>query len=184
MISKNDWNKLYAGGASYMPISEITLDELDLSGTKALDIGCGSGMLLSQLSSRGFEVHGVDLSDVAIDKARQTLPSANLQAVDFMDYQTNEIYDVVFINKVLAFADDKSKFVKKAMNLVKPGGKLAIITPVILEKYEPKYSDRLRSISVYEKDLANILPANYQVISKRYIDSTYGCEFTIQIVNK
>ncbi len=38
-----------------------------LSPARALDVGCGSGLLMNELYARGVAVHGVDLSPVAIE---------------------------------------------------------------------------------------------------------------------
>jgi SAM-dependent methyltransferase len=55
---------------------------LDLLGTpdgRLLDVACGAGRFLSRAGERGFDVAGVDISQVAIDAARTSLPGADLR---------------------------------------------------------------------------------------------------------
>ena len=45
---------------------------------KALDIGCGTGDNAIWLAQQGFEVTGIDASEVAIQKAREKAVKANV----------------------------------------------------------------------------------------------------------
>jgi SAM-dependent methyltransferase len=49
-------------------------------GARVLDLGCGSGASAMYLASRGFDVVGIDLSPVAIDKARKAASEAGVSA--------------------------------------------------------------------------------------------------------
>lgn len=56
---------------------------------KGLDIGCGTGDNLIWLSRKGFKMTGVDISETAINKARQKAEEAKIKAsfysLDFLD---------------------------------------------------------------------------------------------------
>ena len=58
------------------------------TGPRALDVGCGSGADTIFLASRGFDALGVDLSPVAVDKARRAAAesgsSARFEVVDLL----------------------------------------------------------------------------------------------------
>ena len=172
-----NWNQIYKHGASYTPISEIVLDLLKLKGSTALDIGCGAGDLLGQLIKRGFSVTGVDLSDVAIKKAQEKHPGTYMVG-DFMSVAFGTKFDLIFINKVLAFAKDKQAFVDKAISLLNDNGKIVIVTPVLRPEYHKNYSARLKSISVDMRELEAIMPDGWTQIDRRYFED-YGEELTI-----
>ena len=50
--------------------------QLDLTGKKVLDIGCGGGIFSESLAMQGAEVIGIDMSETALRVAVRLLPSA------------------------------------------------------------------------------------------------------------
>lgn len=176
---KNYWNKLYKSGRKYSPVSEIVLDKLELSGKTALDIGCGTGELTRQLKARGFTVTGIDMSDVAIEAAKRIDRDILYLCGKFEQSALDGRYDVIVINKVLAFVDDMDSFVAKAKKLLAPNGKLIIITPVRYKQYMDKYDEHYLGISIGWKLLKDSFP-NLEVVGTCYHGS-YGCELTIVV---
>jgi SAM-dependent methyltransferase len=67
------YDQIFAGaGMSLpMPVWDTVLDLLDVApGMRLLDVACGEGELLGCARQRGLEAHGIDLSEVALRKAR------------------------------------------------------------------------------------------------------------------
>ncbi|MDG4646922.1 magnesium protoporphyrin IX methyltransferase [Roseibacterium sp. SDUM158017] len=58
------------------------LDE-DLSGTRVLDAGCGTGAMTEELARRGADVVAVDISPQLVGIARRRVPEALQHRVDF-----------------------------------------------------------------------------------------------------
>jgi 2-polyprenyl-3-methyl-5-hydroxy-6-metoxy-1,4-benzoquinol methylase len=53
------------------------------AGGAILDLGCGCGVPLARdLAASGYEVTGVDLSDVQVERARQLVPAASFLPAD------------------------------------------------------------------------------------------------------
>ncbi|MBN1245012.1 class I SAM-dependent methyltransferase [Candidatus Bathyarchaeota archaeon] len=50
-----------------------------------LDVGCAFGFLLKELSSVFDELHGFDISEFAIAKARKVVPEASLKILSLED---------------------------------------------------------------------------------------------------
>lgn len=147
----------------FSPVSEILLDKLiddyQLQGS-ALDVGCGRGQLMTQLSKRGFAVTGIDLSDY----------SAGIVG-DFMKYNFDQKFDVVFLNKVLAFNRPYNNFLDRVSTVLQPAGKMVVFTPVVLNGYKKLVSNRFKSIAIGEDDLADL----GDVVHTQYIGD-YGVE--------
>lgn len=168
MNAKDNWNECYKAGRMFAAVSEIVLDNLSLSGKRALDIGCGEGRLMKQLEARGFEVDGIDLSDA----------SAGIVG-DFMTYDFGDNkYDLITANLVIAFMPDKKAFVKKAISLLTKNGRLIIITPVMYDEYT--YTDRESSIAVNFTELQG-LSKDVKIYDTNYGEG-YTCRLTVELL--
>ncbi len=65
--------------------------ELDCNKSlRILDIGCGTGRHSIELSERGYNVTGIDLSNSQLEKAREKARSKNLQ-IDFFQMDAREL---------------------------------------------------------------------------------------------
>jgi len=73
-------------GMSYLRPAEaypIFLQMLDAEpGQRLLDVGCGPGLLLGAALDRGLMATGVDISEVAIDMAKERIPEADLHVAN------------------------------------------------------------------------------------------------------
>ena len=85
------------GGYRYMPgrwtpVAQAMIDHYGLkAGDKVLDIGCGKGFLLYEMSLLvpGLEIHGIDVSTYALENAKEeikdSLQIANATSLPFAD---------------------------------------------------------------------------------------------------
>ena len=83
------YDRLYKAGAPWEggPRDELVAavsSELLPTG-RALDVGCGSGANALFLAENGFDVTGVDFSQVALAKARQAAAASGLSNVTFVE---------------------------------------------------------------------------------------------------
>ncbi len=109
-------------------------DALQFTGRKALDIGCGGGVLSLPLARMGFDVSAIDMNEMAIIEAKQAAKQAGLK----IDFQTVEVekfasknastFDAVFCLELLEHIDDWEEFLESATALLKPDGMLFIST--------------------------------------------------------
>ena len=102
-----------------------------------LDIGTGPGTLPQMLINKdsGLQISGIDISKSMIDEARKTVSHKNVS----FEYQeenkplpfTTEQFDVVTFCSVLFLLDDSIKTIlmNEAIRILKPGGKIIILTP-------------------------------------------------------
>jgi len=97
---------------------------------RVLDLGCGTGYDALALARRGFEVHGIDYAQVAIDEATR-LANAEALAIDFRQGDiglplpyAEGAFDAVISNLVLhSFADaDLRRIVGEVDRCLRPGG--------------------------------------------------------------
>jgi len=100
------------------------IDYLDsLEPGNILDIGCGTGFLLSGLDSK-WNKYGVEISKYAAHKA-QSYGHIRGNTTSFED----DFFDVVVMCHVIEHMEDPQKELQEAWRILKPNGKLIIETP-------------------------------------------------------
>jgi SAM-dependent methyltransferase len=97
-------------------------------GARVLDVGCGRGILLSELADRGFEVHGFEISAAAAagadPRATIRIGSELADAVYPADW-----FDEVIIWHVLEHLSDPRGTLDEIRRILKPGGRLIVAVP-------------------------------------------------------
>ena len=94
---------------------------------KALEVGCGGGILTMEIARTGFETTGIDLSSSSIIQARMQAEinglSINYQVGDAMHLPfEDKKFDVVFCCDVLEHLPDVNKAVAEISRVLKNGG--------------------------------------------------------------
>lgn len=95
---------------------------------RLLDVGCGNGDVLQTLSQLGWTVEGtdVDSSSVAFARSRGlTVHHGDLSTLELKEAS----FDVVSMSHVIEHVHHPDQLVERARRLLKPGGKLVIVTP-------------------------------------------------------
>ena len=103
-----------------------------LADKRALDVGCGAGLLTEPLARLGAEVTGVDAAAENIAVAREHAAGSGLA----IDYRAGELaslglgqFDLVTAMEVLEHVADKSAFIAELARHLAPGGLLVLSTP-------------------------------------------------------
>ncbi|MBL9139377.1 MAG: class I SAM-dependent methyltransferase [Verrucomicrobiales bacterium] len=96
-----------------------------------LDVGCSTGAFLYQLGQRwprAYQGLGIEVSGAAIDYARErgvTVTSESLLTHDFQ----GAAFDVVTFWAVLEHLADPGAFVRRAFEILRPGGHCVVLVP-------------------------------------------------------
>ena len=93
-----------------------------------LDIGCGSGWIVRNFAKNGANIHGVDLTDTAIELTRKRLAfeglSADLRRANAEDLPfSDNAFDYIVSSGVLHHTPDTHKAVSEAIRVLRPGGR-------------------------------------------------------------
>jgi 2-polyprenyl-3-methyl-5-hydroxy-6-metoxy-1,4-benzoquinol methylase len=90
------WDKKYKNNIIPTKVVEVVEKNAKLAtGESALDIACGMGRNAKFLATEGFNVHALDISDVAI-KSLKNIENIRAEEVDFDTYTLKEnSYDLI-----------------------------------------------------------------------------------------
>lgn len=100
---------------------------IDPRGKKALEVGCGGGILCEEIARMGFETTGIDPSEPSL---RAAIGHARTGGLDIR-YMTGSgeslpcaehTFDVVFCCDVLEHVRDLPKVISEVSRVLKPGG--------------------------------------------------------------
>ncbi len=105
-------------------------------GTTILEVGIGTGISLP-LYKPESAVHGVDISEAMLDKARERVALRGLTGVqeiarmdaEDLQYRDNS-FDVVVAQYVITAVPDPEKALDEFVRVVRPGGEIVITTRV------------------------------------------------------
>jgi len=89
-----------------------------------LDLGCGSGRLLSMLPPERLDAYlGVDLSTEGLKRAGSLgLPHARFQQADFTLWRPSGRYDVITFNECIGYAECPARVAADFARHLNPGG--------------------------------------------------------------
>ncbi|MBK9963621.1 MAG: class I SAM-dependent methyltransferase [Holophagales bacterium] len=108
---------------------------------RIIDVGCGRGVLLGLMRDRGWETHGVEVSETAAHHAREIL-GLSVWVGEFADSpHPPASVDAVVIWHVLEHLLDPVAALAKAAEVIRPGGVLVVAVPNF-ESWQAGFSGR------------------------------------------
>lgn len=126
----------------------------ELHGKTILDVGAATGNLTAYLSSQGYEVTAIDLSERLIAKAAEkgvTVQQLNMLAIDELPTFDN----IVCIGNTLPHLDSKASgqfFLQKAYRQLTQGGKLVLQLVNFQKYFAQQQGDYLGNLPLIEND--------------------------------
>lgn len=128
------WDEMYRGSDriwSGKP-NQALVDEIEgVSPGRALDLACGEGADAVWLTERGWDVTAVDISAVAIDRARAAAAERGLeidwQVADFVEAPPRESVDLVTAFYASIPVEARASAIAALTGSVAPGGLLLVV---------------------------------------------------------
>lgn len=111
---------------------KLTDDALRMAGLREdgriLDVGCGEGDTVAQLTERGFEAEGIDMNLPRIAEAKELHPGIDVKFGDgeFLDSYMSYTFDGVLMESCLSLINMPDEALHEAYCVLKKGGKLMI----------------------------------------------------------
>jgi SAM-dependent methyltransferase len=134
-----EWDARYSEGEGAMwsgrPNGRLVAEVADLPPGRALDVGCGEGADAIWLARRGWTVTAIDVSDVAVRRAREAAEAAGL-AGDAVEWVCGDALRTPFPSRAFDLVSMQYPALPKAageaavrglLDTVRPGGSLVAV---------------------------------------------------------
>jgi ubiquinone/menaquinone biosynthesis C-methylase UbiE len=143
--------------------------------TDVLDAGTGDGVLAEKLADSGHKVFAIDVAKNIIEenKNRNTQVKYSVQSIARKTNFKNEKFDLIIFRFALTniHKDSWERVGKEIYRLLKPGGKVWVLEPLVSDSYNERY--RLASNFVKDehcvyvfsdKDLAERIKTKHELL--------------------
>ena len=132
------WNEVYkgiiAGNPRYRGVHEdnkFIANQIIVSGTKVLDVGCGDGELLHQISlQKSCDLNGCDITSVGIEFAKKNVPTAHFEVIppEPKELPFSDI-DTLLCIQTIEHLENPAEYIEKWKKSLKPTGQMFLIIP-------------------------------------------------------
>jgi SAM-dependent methyltransferase len=126
------WRATALGAATEALEQRLMLDLVgDLTGARALDLGCGDGALVHAFAAQGATAVGVDPDPAMLAAARKRAAEMNVSA-NFLEARAESLpfpdasFDAVSAMTVLCFVPDAKAAAREMARVLRPGGRLVL----------------------------------------------------------
>lgn len=138
------------------------ISQLTIPG-RVLEVGCSTGLLLSLLKDKGWEVRGVEMSKRSADKAI----SRGIKVVvgSFENAKFENSFDLIIFNHVLEHVKDFRKVLSKTHRLLRPGGLILISLPNF-DSFSAKIEKKNWPLLLPEEHLWHFTPKSLGIVLK------------------
>jgi len=129
----SSWTRLLGWTTWLTPVRRMHLDFTlmhlpAVPGGRVLDVGCGGGQILANLQQHGWIGEGVDFDPQAVAAARERGVHVRLGGLADQNYPAGS-FDAVIMSHLIEHVPDPSALIQECYRILKPGGRLAIVTP-------------------------------------------------------
>ncbi len=110
----------------------LTYSSLQPSGSRVLDVACGTGSHALLLSQRGYDVVGLDLSEAMLQQARRKCPNLTFLLGDMRTFRSQMQFDIIMcMFGAINYLENGAHLTQALANFyhhLKPGGVVVIDT--------------------------------------------------------
>ncbi|TDR82634.1 tetratricopeptide repeat protein [Paludibacterium purpuratum] len=118
-------------------------------GLRALDLGCGTGLVGNLIAGQCVSLTGIDLSDKMLAHAQATGRYHQLQRAEIIDWLSAHPaqYDLITAADLLIYFGDLTPFLQQTYSALRPGGRLVMTLEALADsaqEYEIQPTGRFR----------------------------------------
>lgn len=169
----------------WLLFSELINKETSINGKRVLEVGCGRGSLSCYFSDAGFDCTLVDLSENAINLAKEIFIANNLEA-DFLVGDANNLdlmdnsFDIIFSIGLLEHFDDIEQTLSEQIRVLDDGGIwFGYIVPKYKKNIQNQYNWINEILEGYNNETSDV-----KIDKEKVFRSDYGSERYIPVLKK
>jgi ubiquinone/menaquinone biosynthesis C-methylase UbiE len=136
------WQNYLPGQVPSIPQS-VPLKLLDNLNGPILDVGTGDGLLAENLSRKGLTVFAIDIAKNIIEENQKRISRVDysIQNITAKTSFPSEYFDLIIFKFTLTNIHKESwnKLGNEIYRILKPGGKMWILEPLVSESYQDRY---------------------------------------------
>jgi len=148
-ITREFWDRLYDGFVTPGegdPNRYLVSEAENLALGTALDLGCAHGADAIWLARRGWQVTAVDVSDIALERARQNAAEAGVaDRIRFVQHDlgtrfpagTFDLVSAQFLHSPVAAPGERERILQRAAEAVTSGGHLLVVSHQSVPAWHP-----------------------------------------------
>ncbi len=148
------------------------IDRMALDKSKSvLEIGVGTGRLAVRVAPNCGKFCGVDISPKTVDRARENLAglrNVKLICADFLDYEFDRTFDVIYSSLTFLHIADKQRAITKVADLLGDRGRFVLS----IDKNQSKTIDMgIRKVEIYPdvpEETAEFVKSAGMTIAEQY----------------
>jgi SAM-dependent methyltransferase len=134
-MDKSIWDRRYAEREfvwTVQPNRFLVQEAEGLAAGRALDLACGEGRNAVWLAEQGWQVVGVDFSEVGLEKARRLASARGVEgdwvAADVLEYRPEPLaFDLVLVFYLQVPASERARVLRAAADAVADGGVFLVV---------------------------------------------------------
>lgn len=161
----------------------VKMTEPDTNNSVFLDIGCGTGCIVNELTDFGYTAYGVDKSKAMLDFAQAKYPNIGLingNVLDTMTFDKHLFTHIICTNFTIYEIPDKKLFFSNCYNWLKPNGYL-IIHLIDRDKFSArKFKDTLMDLTGLYRSMQPVKNERTLNTSAEFIDFLYEATYEIK----
>ncbi len=126
------------------------------AGDKLLEIGCGRGEFVTAFQDLGLECHAVERSEYSLRELKHIeIKKADISK-ERLPYDDN-VFDIVYHKSLIEHLYNPENLMKETLRVLKPGGRVIILTPDWASQMKVFYEDFTHSKPYDVTSIADLL---------------------------
>lgn len=183
-MQREDWDRRWQERSHHCvdePVGVLVREIADLEPGRALDLGCGSGRAALWLAERGWQVTGVDYSEVALGLAREERPDIDWVLADLREYEPESAaFDLVLVLYVHLPSVERRGLLGRAAAALAPGGTMLVLGHALENLGTgapgPSNPDVLYSAEELAAEVPDLVPVKSERLTRRVATETGEAE--------